>query len=116
MVRRQWRPGDVLRVGLDTAARLTYPDRRIDAVRGTAAIERGPLVYCIEQADQPAGVDLADLALVPGALGEEPATLPGLGDTVLVRASAVHRAPPDHDGLPYHGPAERDGSWPGCRR
>ena len=95
VVRRRWRPGDVLRVGLDTAARLTYPDRRIDAVRGTAAIERGPLVYCLEQADQPAGVDLADLALIPGALGEEAATLPGLGDTVLVRASAVHRAPPD---------------------
>ncbi len=53
-------------------ARLTYPDRRVDAVRGTAAIERGPLVYCLEQADQPAGIDLADLALVPGQL-EEPA-------------------------------------------
>ncbi len=66
VVRRQWRPGDVLRFGLDLTPRLTYPDRRVDAVRGTAAIERGPLVYCVEQADQPAGVGVADLALVPG--------------------------------------------------
>jgi len=105
VVRRQWRPGDVLRVGLDTAARLTYPGRRVDAVRGTAAIERGPLVYCLEQADQPAGVDLADLALVPGVLEEEAATLPGLGDTILIRASAVHQAPLGSDGLPCNGPA-----------
>ena len=105
MVRRQWRPGDVLRAGLDTAARLTYPDRRVDAVRGTAAIERGPLVYCLEQADQPAGVDVADLALVPGALEEEPATLPGVGDTVLVRARRGSPGPAANSGLPYHGAA-----------
>ena len=35
--------------------RLTVPDPRIDAVRGCVAIERGPLVYCIETADLPAG-------------------------------------------------------------
>ena len=72
-------------------------------MRGTAAIERGPLVYCLEQADQPAGVDLADLALVPGALEEEPATLPGVGDTILIRARAIHRPPPANSGLPYTG-------------
>ena len=109
VVRRQWRPGDVLRFGLDLTPRLTYPDRRVDAVRGTAAIERGPLVYCVEQADQPAGVGVADLALVPGGLEEARATLPGVGGTVLIRASAVHRAPPGNTGLPYHaaaGPAQ----------
>jgi DUF1680 family protein len=105
VVRRQWRPGDVLRFGLDLTARLTYPDRRVGAVRGTAAIERGPLVYCLEQADQPAGIDLADLALVPGVLEEARATVPGVGDTILVRASAVHRAGPQQPGLPYHAAA-----------
>jgi DUF1680 family protein len=105
VVRRQWRPGDVLRFGLGLTARLTYPDRRVDAVRGTAAIERGPLVYCLEQADQPAGIDLADLALVPGVLEEARATVPGVGDTILVRASAVHRAGPQQPGLPYHAAA-----------
>jgi hypothetical protein len=105
VVRRQWRPGDVLRFGLDLTARLAYPDRRVGAVRGTAAIERGPLVYCLEQADQPAGIDLADLALVPGVLEEARATVPGVGDTILVRASAVHRAGPQQPGLPYHAAA-----------
>jgi DUF1680 family protein len=79
----------VLRFELDLSPRLTYPDRRIDAVRGTAAIERGPLVYCFEQADQPAGADLADLALVPGELRERAAELPGIGQTILVDTGAV---------------------------
>ena len=96
----------MLRFELDTSPRLTYPDRRVDAVQGTAAIERGPLVYCLEQADQPAGIDLADLALVPGQLEDTRATLPGVGDTILVRVSAVHRAAPQKAGLPYHAAAD----------
>jgi uncharacterized protein len=102
VVRGQWRPGDVLRFDLDTTPRLTYPDRRVEAVQGSAAIERGPLVYCVEQADQPAGKGVADLALVPGELEEASATLPGVGSTILIRASAVHRAQPQPPGLPYH--------------
>ena len=125
VVRRQWRPGDVLRFELDTSPRLTYPDRRIEAVQGAVAIERGPLVYCLEQADQPAGIDLVDLALVPGQLEDARATLPGVGDTVLVRARAVHRPGPQHAGLPYRaaaggaqaGGAQADGRRPrGLRR
>jgi DUF1680 family protein len=106
VVRRQWRPGDVLRFELDTSPRLTYPDRRVDAVRGTAAIERGPLVYCLEQADQPAGIDLAGLVLVPGQFEDTHATLPRVGETILVRAGAVHRVAPQEPGLPYHAAAD----------
>ena len=53
VVSRRWQDGDVLSVTMDMTPRLTYPSRRIDALRGTAAVERGPLVYCFEQADQP---------------------------------------------------------------
>ena len=67
----------------DIRPRLTYPDRRIDAVRGTAAVERGPLVYCFEQADQPDGTSVEDLALdQPAVLSERAGTLPGIGPTV----------------------------------
>jgi uncharacterized protein len=92
-VRRRWHPGDVLTYRLDMKPRLTYPNRRVDAVRGTAALERGPLVYCFEQADQPEGTDLEDLALTGAALREHPATVPGVGPTVLVEADAVRQPP-----------------------
>ncbi len=106
LVHRQWQPGDVLRYELDLTPRRSIPDRRIDAVRGTAAIERGPLVYCFEQADQPAGTDLEDLALIPGDLGERAATVPGVGPTVLIEAAALRSEPagnpaPSASGLPY---------------
>ena len=93
VVHRQWRPGDVLSYQLPVALRVTYPSRRVDAVHGMAAIERGPLVYCFEQADQPAGTDLEDLALAGGELRERPAEVPGVGPTVLVEAAAAHRPP-----------------------
>ncbi|MGW0192610.1 glycoside hydrolase family 127 protein [Nonomuraea sp. NPDC003201] len=54
-----WRAGDEIRLELPMAPRWTMPDRRIDALRGSAAVERGPLVYCAESvADEPALGDL----------------------------------------------------------
>ncbi|TMR89929.1 glycoside hydrolase family 127 protein [Nonomuraea basaltis] len=54
-----WRAGDELRLELPMAPRWTFPDRRIDALRGSAAVERGPLVYCAESvADEPPLGDL----------------------------------------------------------
>ena len=64
---RQWRPGDQVLLDVDMPARLTAPDPRIDAVRGCLAIERGPLVYCIETADLTAGGELEDVVLDPAA-------------------------------------------------
>jgi uncharacterized protein len=101
VVRRQWQPGDTLAYDTGLQPRLTYPDPRIDAVRGMAAIERGPLVYCFEQADQPAGLDLEDLVLADGGLRERPGSLPGAGPTVFVEADAAGRRPDPGPGLPY---------------
>ncbi|MEQ4717497.1 beta-L-arabinofuranosidase domain-containing protein [Nonomuraea sp. B19D2] len=55
-----WRAGDEIRLELPMAPRWTFPDRRIDALRGSAAVERGPLVYCAESVgDEPPLGDLA---------------------------------------------------------
>jgi len=85
---------------LPLAARLTRPHPRVDAVRGCLAVERGPLVYCLEQADLPAGVELADVGLVPGELreGHEPELL---GGVVTVRAQGVRSSPGGWEGWPY---------------
>jgi hypothetical protein len=103
VLRRDWQPGDVLTCELDVTSRLTYPNRRIDALRGSVAVERGPLVYCFEQADQPGGASVEDLALGPGGLTERDVTLPGVGSTVVVRADAAILPPVGDGGLPYRG-------------
>jgi DUF1680 family protein len=58
---RAWAAGDRLVLELSMPVRVTVPDPRIDAVRGCIAIERGPIVYCLEDADLPDGVSLEDV-------------------------------------------------------
>jgi len=107
VIRRRWQAGDVITCDFAAVPRLTYPSRRIDALRGTVAIERGPLVYCAEQADQPAGLDLEDLTLHPGEPRDREATVPGVGATVLIEAGAAALPPMAGPELPYS--SERGG-------
>jgi DUF1680 family protein len=75
VVRREWRPGDEVVLELPMAARFRRADPRVNALRGTVAVERGPLVYCLEL---PGGGDIDGLAVDSTApLAEEPATGPG---------------------------------------
>jgi DUF1680 family protein len=60
-VRRDWSAGATVTLELPMPARVVRPHPRIDAVRGCVALARGPLVYCLEQADLPAGVTLEDV-------------------------------------------------------
>ncbi|RZU62752.1 glycoside hydrolase family 127 protein [Zhihengliuella halotolerans] len=55
--------GDEIRLVLGDEPRLTWPDSRIDAVRGTVAVERGPLVLCLESPDLPAGMEIYGFVL-----------------------------------------------------
>jgi len=66
-VERSWQRGDVIDIDLPIVPRLTQPNPRIDATRGSLAIERGPLVYCLEEADQALGLNLLDVRIDPEA-------------------------------------------------
>ena len=52
-VTRRWAAGDEFVLELPLEARFTYADPRVDAARGSVALERGPLVYCLEAVDHP---------------------------------------------------------------
>jgi uncharacterized protein len=109
-LRERWRPGDEVTLRLDVTPRWTYPDRRADALRGCAAIERGPLVYCFEQADQP--VPLDELTVRRGSpLAERAATVDGIGPTVQVTAEAGPGVPAV--AIPYF---QWDNRGPGAMR
>ncbi|MFO1487629.1 MAG: glycoside hydrolase family 127 protein [Verrucomicrobiota bacterium] len=52
-ISREWRAGDQLDLELPLAVQLVKPDERIVATRGTVALRYGPLVYNVEEVDQP---------------------------------------------------------------
>jgi DUF1680 family protein len=80
--RRAWVIGDTVTLDLAMAPRITTPDPRVDAVRGTIALERGPLVYAIETADMPSGTELEEVALDPSA-AVAPVPRPDIGEGVV---------------------------------
>ena len=51
VVDRQWRKNDVVRIHFDMVPRTVKANDKVAADRGKVAVERGPLVYCVEWAD-----------------------------------------------------------------
>jgi DUF1680 family protein len=93
-VNRQWQPGTSVVLDLDMPARLIAAHPRVDAVRGCVAFARGPLVYCVEQADLDSDVALDDVqvdsAVPPTAVGCDDV----LDVPVVIRARAVVASAP----------------------
>jgi DUF1680 family protein len=85
-------PGARYVLDLDLTPRLTTAHHRVDALRAAVAVERGPVVYCVEQADLDAPFDVDDLAVLPA-----PITV-GERDTLVLRCRVINAA----DGL--YGP------------
>ena len=106
-IRREWRAGDVVTLSLAMPVDRveTHPAVRQDA--GRVALRRGPVVYCIESADN--GADLNGVALLPDptftiAAGKGPV----LKGVPVIRAQAV-RTKPAGRGDPLYGDF---GAWP----
>jgi len=66
LLSRTWTEGDEVVLSLPMPARFSWPDPRIDAVRGQVAVERGPLVHCLESADFGADVESAVIDIEAG--------------------------------------------------
>ncbi len=62
-IERRWQAGDTVELELPMAPRLTVAHPRVDATRASVAIERGPIVYCLEECDQEAGADVLDVEI-----------------------------------------------------
>ncbi|MFF7794664.1 beta-L-arabinofuranosidase domain-containing protein [Streptomyces sp. NPDC007991] len=91
-----FRPGDEIRLELPVAPRWTVSDPRVDAIRGTVAVERGPLVYCAESADLPHGHDVDALRVDPSAAPED-----GPDGTVVAPGELAAPAGPHDSAWPY---------------
>lgn len=50
-IARTWQPGDVVEIDMPMPVKRVYADPRVEADRGRVALQRGPIVYCLEGID-----------------------------------------------------------------
>ncbi len=50
-LKREWTKGDTIELDLDMPVDRVYADEKIEADRGKVALQRGPIVYCLEEID-----------------------------------------------------------------
>ena len=62
-IRRRWTPGDLIRLQFDMTPQILEANARVVEDYGRVAVQRGPLVYCLEALDQEPGLSLNDVAL-----------------------------------------------------
>ena len=110
-IRRRWSSGDVVALALPMPAErlFAHPNVRMDV--GRVALRRGPLIYCVEEADN-AGGPVQSLTLPRGSPLEARWRDDLLNGAMTLAASAVRLAPGDVEGALYSTapPAERDAS------
>ena len=56
VIERKWKKRDVVEISFDMPARVVKACDKVKDDMGLVAIERGPIVYCAEEADNPSGV------------------------------------------------------------
>jgi DUF1680 family protein len=111
-LRREWQPGDAVRLTLPMPVRRIECHPYVAENHGRVAIMRGPLLYCIEQADNP-GSDPRDIVLpAEGALNPEFRD-DLLGGVTILRGPAEVRELPGEWTKPLYRtaqPTPREGS------
>lgn len=65
-IRRGWKAGDRVKLAFDVRPRLTEANPLLRENLGRVAVERGPLVYCMEKADNPSLASIFDVSLTAG--------------------------------------------------
>jgi DUF1680 family protein len=88
-IRRSWHAGDHVRLVFDMPPRLTQANPRVRENAGRVAVERGPLVYCLEQHDNPPSIFDSALLIGPGASFSNEYRAGLLGGVIVLRHAAV---------------------------
>lgn len=105
-VEREWRRGDNIELSLPMPVQRVYANPKVEADLGRVALQRGPIVYCLEGEDN--GGSLRNLVLPPESVltAEHCADL--LGGVTVIRGVAQSLYADEADGL-YGAGARRPG-------
>ncbi len=92
-IARRWEAGDTVELDLAMPVMQVEANPRVRMDCGRVALQRGPMVYCLEQKDN--GAELRDLTL-PGKAGFKPVFLKEqMGGVTVLRGKALRRRSQD---------------------
>ena len=101
-LKRTWTPGDVVQLDIPMPIKRAYAHKKVRADIGKTSIMRGPLVYCIEAADNPE-TKIPSVILPPKAelKSQHRADLLG-GVTVITGRAIAEGKPLTMTAIPYY--------------
>lgn len=104
---RNWSPGDLIVLKLDMPVEVIRAHPEIEANQGRIALLRGPIVYCLEQADNP---DLLyDAFAISGTCVTYTDHRPDfLGGLTMLTVSDTHSGKEPYRFIPYYAWDNRD--------
>ncbi|MGA7502903.1 MAG: beta-L-arabinofuranosidase domain-containing protein [Candidatus Sulfotelmatobacter sp.] len=62
-IRRNWKSGETVTLNFPMTTEIIASNPRVAEDTSRVAVRRGPIIYCMEELDQPAGVALSDLSI-----------------------------------------------------
>jgi DUF1680 family protein len=98
-IARHWVAGDVVDLDLEMPVERVYAHPEVSADAGRVALQRGPLVYCLEDADNSIALDRLGLAPTSRLVAHKVDNL--LGGVVAVQGEAVALDEDGWDGSLY---------------
>lgn len=107
-IRRSWKKGDIIEVDLPMPVRRVRANPKVEADRGRVALMRGPIVYCLESADNP--FDVLSLALPGDSVLEREHRASLLGGVTIIRGRGLAGGgvPVEFAAVPYYAWANRE--------
>jgi DUF1680 family protein len=101
-----WKPGDVVELQMPMPARLIEANPLVEETRNQVAIQRGPIVYCLESPDLPKDVRVQDVAIRADAKLSDRYDPSLLNGVTVIDATLTAKPSGDWDGKLYRS---RDG-------
>jgi DUF1680 family protein len=101
-IEREWRPGDRVHMVLATPIERIASHPRVKQNVGCVALQRGPVVYCLEEADN--GPELSNVLLPREAALSARFDADLLGGVVAIAGEALREA--SRDQVPLYRPAD----------
>ncbi|MGQ9609553.1 MAG: glycoside hydrolase family 127 protein [bacterium] len=106
-ISREWRQGDLVNLEMPMTIQRIIANPKVDADVGRVALQRGPVVYCLEGVDNNGSV--MDIALPRHAKLEDSFESDLLGGVVTIKGKAVRRKEIDWNGMLYrHAPDDEN--------